>query len=99
VPFISPYCCLIGLQSGFGLHPDRTCQLPKFPIAKNRRNWIEFLFHPNRYDKSFSTVNFGIYQFWQSRLALPLFMLRILADHTHHALAVHDLALVANLFY
>src|SRR5579872_4972228 len=28
--------------------------------------------------------------------ALPLFMFRVLADHAHHALAVHDLALVAD---
>jgi hypothetical protein len=32
---------------------------------------------------------------WQS--ALSLFVFRILANHAHHALAVHDLALVANL--
>jgi len=41
--------------------------------------------------------NFGNYQYWQSLLPLPLFMFRILADHTHHALAVHDLAFIANL--
>jgi hypothetical protein len=31
-------------------------------------------------------------------LSLSLFMFRVLADHAHHALAVHDLALVTNLF-
>jgi len=30
-------------------------------------------------------------------LALPLFVLGILADHPHHTLAVDDLAFVANL--
>jgi len=37
-------------------------------------------------------VNFG-------NLSLPLLVFRVLADHTHHAFAVHDLALVTNLFY
>jgi hypothetical protein len=37
-------------------------------------------------------------KFQIENLALPLFVLRILADHAHHTLAVHDLALVTNLF-
>jgi hypothetical protein len=38
---------------------------------------------------------------WASHklLALALLMLGVLADHTHHAAAVDDLALVANLLY
>jgi hypothetical protein len=32
------------------------------------------------------------------RLALSLFVLRIRADHAHHAFAVDDLAVVAHLF-
>jgi hypothetical protein len=32
------------------------------------------------------------------RLALSLFVLRIRADHAHHAFAVNDLAVVAHLF-
>src|SRR6185437_13421732 len=32
-------------------------------------------------------------------LSLTLFMLRVLADHTHHTLAVDDLALIANFLY
>jgi hypothetical protein len=32
-------------------------------------------------------------------LSLPLFMLRIDANHSHHALAVNDFALVTHLFY
>jgi hypothetical protein len=33
------------------------------------------------------------------QLPLTLFVLGIDADHTHHTLAVHDLALVTDLFY
>jgi hypothetical protein len=32
-------------------------------------------------------------------LSLPLLMFRIDANHTHHALAVNDFALVAHFFY
>jgi hypothetical protein len=32
-----------------------------------------------------------------SLLSLPLFVFRVLADHPHHALAVDDLAFIANL--
>jgi hypothetical protein len=32
-----------------------------------------------------------------ARLPLPLFMLRVGADHPHHAAAVNDLAVVAHL--
>src|SRR6266567_3915530 len=35
----------------------------------------------------------------ESCLPLALFVFRILADHPHHALAVNDLALVANFLY
>jgi hypothetical protein len=31
-------------------------------------------------------------------LSLPLFMLRVGADHTHHAFAVDDLAVIAHFF-
>jgi hypothetical protein len=37
------------------------------------------------------------WQFGQSSLSLSLFVLRVLTDHAHHALAVYDFALVANL--
>jgi hypothetical protein len=36
---------------------------------------------------------------WAIASPLTLFVFRVLADHAHHALAVHDLALVANLLY
>jgi len=32
-------------------------------------------------------------------LTLALFVLRILADHAHHAFAVHDLALVTDFLH
>src|SRR3954465_14724618 len=35
----------------------------------------------------------------RAMLSLPLFVFRVLADHPHHAFAVDDLALIANLLY
>src|SRR4030095_3970598 len=35
----------------------------------------------------------------RNRLPLPLLMFRIDANHSHHALAVNDFALITHLFY
>jgi hypothetical protein len=92
---------LIGLQSGKGLHPDQiincqNCQdCQKSPKLILRSN---LLVHPNRLHSSFSIwILLAITNSWQ--LSLSLFMFRVFADHAHHALAVHDLALVTNLLY
>jgi hypothetical protein len=51
------------------------------------------------------TINCQFWQSWQFlaflaiRLSLSLFMFRVLADHAHHAFAMHDLALVTNFLY
>src|SRR5687767_13306315 len=55
-------------------------------------------------------IGFGIWDFLRSAvrtpqsaislsLSLPLFVLRIVANHPHHAFSMNDLALIADLFY
>jgi hypothetical protein len=95
---------LIGLQSGKGLHPDQTincqnCQdRQKSPKLIISAIYVQFcLLIQTACTAAFQFGFFGNYQCWQ--LALPLFMFRVFADHAHHALAVHDLALVTNLLY
>jgi len=82
---------LIGLQSGNGLHPDRTVNCQNFMIAKNRRNLVL------QELSILAITNFG--NSGNVFLPLPLFMFRVFADYAHHTLTVHDLALVTNLFY
>ena len=93
---------LIGLQSGKGLHPDRIFKLPEFQIAKDRRKFGSRRSVPVPPKLPAVKVSqfslFGNLAFLAMLLSLSLFMFRVFADHTHHALAVHDLALVANLF-
>jgi hypothetical protein len=52
---------------------------------KNRRTMTTFQASPIRIPHS------------AIKLALPLFVFRVRADHSHHAFAVDDLAVVAHL--
>ena len=55
---------------------------------------VKHLYLPDRRSVCFNPGDHGTRQFWQSPLSL--LVLRVHADHAHYALAVHDLALVAE---
>jgi len=93
---------LIGLQSGKGLHPDRTFKLPELPRLPKIAEIGSSISSCSTKQPGVKVLNchsWQFWQFWQFFLPLSLFVFRVFADHTHHALAVHDLALVANLLY
>jgi hypothetical protein len=73
-------------------------ELPRLPKIAEIDSAFKLARSPKPSAQQLFTLDFlAITNSWQ--LALSLFMFRVFADHTHHALAVHDLALVANLLY
>jgi hypothetical protein len=73
-------------------------ELPRLPKIAEIDSAFKLARSPKPSAQQLFNLDFlAITNSWQ--LALSLFMFRVFADHAHHALAVHDLALVANLLY
>jgi len=66
-------------------NPDPVFKIAKISNCQNRRNWDAQIL---------AITNFGN----SGNLPLSLLVFRVLADHAHHAFAMHDLALVTDLF-
>jgi hypothetical protein len=74
--------------------PFATAELRNCGTAEFETSWGDFNFAISHF-RNFALPEPTIVNV----LSLSLFVFGVVADHPHHAFAVDDLALVANLFY